>query len=103
MGNQAHDERGRFASGDGSGGKVTDTVRERQAMRAMVDARKFAATRTSNRNIKPAALYPSTNPNARLERTDMPHMRGVDAATLGKTLAQVSAMGATTATIKSGS
>jgi len=93
MGNQAHDERGRFASGDGSGGKVTATVRERQAMRAMVDRRKFESGRTSNRNINPQPM----------RGIDVPHARGIVAATQGKTLAQVSAMGATTATIKSGS
>jgi len=92
MGNQSHDERGRFASGDGSGGKVTDTVRERQALRAMVDRRKFAQGRTSNRNLNPTPM----------QAMDVPHARGIVAATRGKTLAQLSAMGATSATVKSG-
>jgi hypothetical protein len=90
MGNQNHDQQGRFASGDGSGGTVTNTVRERQAMRAMVDRRKFAQTRTSNRNLNPTPM----------QAMDVPHARGIVAATKGKTLAQVSAMGATQATIK---
>jgi hypothetical protein len=80
--NQQHDNQGRFSSGDGSGGKVTNTVKERQAMRAMVDRRKFESGRTSNRNINPPAM-----------RADVAHLRGVMNATTGKTLAQVSAMG----------
>jgi hypothetical protein len=92
MSNQAHDPNtGQFASGDGSGGRVTNTVRERQALRALVDKRKFAQGRTSNRNIAPPAMP-----------GDVAHLRGVMNATGGKTLAQISAMGATTANIKSG-
>jgi len=87
--NPAHDEKGRFAPGQTSTG-VTNTVRERQAMRAMVDRRKFAQTRTSNRNLNPTPM----------QAMDVPHARGIVAATKGKTLAQVSAMGATTATVK---
>jgi hypothetical protein len=90
MGNQNHDQQGRFASGDSSGGKVTNTVRERQALRAMVDRRKFAQGRTSNRNLNPTPM----------QAMDVPHARGIVAATQGKTLAQVSAMGATSATVK---
>ncbi len=71
---------------------VTRAAREVQAMRAMVDARKFAAGRTSNRNVNPPVMP-----------GDAAHLRGIMNATGGKTLAQVSAMGATTATIKSGS
>jgi hypothetical protein len=82
-GSDARGGNGQFQTSTG----VTRTVRERQAMRAMTDARKFLAARTSNRNINPPAMYPNTNPNARMERTDMPHHRGVDAATLGKKLA----------------
>jgi hypothetical protein len=76
MGNQNHDQQGRFASGDGSGGTVTNTVRERQAMRAMVDARRFAQGRTSNRNMNPTPM----------RATDVPHARGIVAATTGKAL-----------------
>jgi len=133
--NQNHDEKGRFASGGGSGGGLTNAAKERVALRALADARKFAPTRTSIRGINPPALYASTNPNERLQRTDMPavpaHMRGIHAATAGKslesggggggagggggqsggsrfsggpkpkkTLAQLSAMGATTAKVQ---
>jgi hypothetical protein len=56
MGNPNHNPAGpgggQFASGQTSTG-VTNTVRERQAMRAMVDKRKFAQGRTSNRNLAP--------------------------------------------------
>jgi hypothetical protein len=90
MSNQAHDPKtGQFASGDGSGGRVTNTVRERQALRALVDKRKFAQGRTSSRNIAPPAMP-----------GDVAHLRGVMNATAGKTLAQVSAMGATSAVVK---
>jgi hypothetical protein len=97
MPNQNHDQQGRFASGDDSGGngKVTNTVRERQAMRAMTDARKFAQTRTSNRNLNPTPMHPMLDPTKRGERADVPHLRGVNAATSGKTLADVSALGTT--------
>jgi hypothetical protein len=97
MGNQNHDQAGRFASGDDSGGngKVTNTVRERQAMRAMTDARKFAQVRTSNRNLNPTPMHPRLNPNWRGERADVPHMRGIANATNNKTLADVSALGTT--------
>jgi hypothetical protein len=80
--NNSHDEKGRFAPGKTSTG-VTNTVRERQAMRAMVDRRKFAQTRTSNRNLNPTPM----------RAMDIPHTRGIVAATQGKTLAQTSAAG----------
>jgi hypothetical protein len=124
--NQSHDAQGRFASGDGSGGKVTNAVKETQALRALADARKFRPDRTSIRNIKPPVMYAGTvKPGQRGERVDLPaHSMGVHNATFakslpsnggggggggrfsgnpakrGKTLAQLSAMGATTAVIK---
>jgi hypothetical protein len=60
----------------------------------MVDTRKFAAGRTSNRNVNPPAMP-----------ADVAHLRGIMNATGGKSLslAQTSALGATTANIKSGS
>jgi hypothetical protein len=72
---------------------VTRAAREVQAMRALVDARKFAAGRTSNRNINPPVMP-----------GDVAHLRGIMAATTGKSLslAQTSALGATTANIKGG-
>ena len=73
--NNSHDEKGRFAPGQTSIG-VTNTVRERQALRAMVDKRKFAQTRTSNRNLAPTPM----------RAMDIPHTRGIVAATHGKTL-----------------
>jgi hypothetical protein len=99
MSNQRHKPKGpgggQFSSGDGSGGTVTATVRERQAMRAMTDQRKLHQNRTSIRNLNPVPMHPMTNPNMRGERADVPHMRGVNAATSGKTLADVSALGTT--------
>lgn len=96
MSNQNHDSVGRFSSGDDSGGngKVTNTVRESVALRAMTDMRKFKQTRTSNRYLDPASMHARINPNQRGERADaprlaadIPHLRGVDTATSGKTLA----------------
>jgi hypothetical protein len=56
MGNENHKPAGpgggQFSSGQTSTG-VTNTVRERQAMRAMTDKRKFAQGRTSIRGIEP--------------------------------------------------
>jgi hypothetical protein len=60
MGNPNHDEKGKFATGQTSTG-VTNTVRERQALRAMVDRRRLGIDakgnhqpgRTSNRNLDP--------------------------------------------------
>jgi hypothetical protein len=105
MSNQNHDSMGRFASGDGSGGKVTNTVRERQALRALVDARKFTQGRTSNRNINPPAMpgdVAHLRGVAAAAAETGAHTVGVHAATMGKTLAQTSAMGATTAKIGGG-
>ena len=82
MANPNHMPDGKFGPGQTSLG-VTNTVRERQAMRAMVDKRKFAQTRTSNRNLNPPPM----------RGMDVPHARGIVAATQGKTLAQTSAAG----------
>jgi hypothetical protein len=98
-GSNARNGSGQFQSSTG----ISAAAKERVALRILADARRFAPTRTSIRDIPPPAMYPSLNPNQRGQRTDMPHMNGVDAATVGKTLAQVSAMGATQATIKQGS
>lgn len=72
---------------------VTNAARERQAILAMIDRRKFEGGRTSNRNLAPPAMP-----------GDVAHLRGVMNATSGKslTLAQTSALGATTANIKGG-
>lgn len=79
---------GQFTSGDDSGNRrTTNTVTERVAMRQMTDARRYLAARVSIRNIKPPVMYASTmKPGKRGERVDMPHHRGVDAATVGKKL-----------------
>lgn len=96
MGNQNHDSMGRFASGDSSGGKVTDTVREREALRALVDARKFTQGRVSNRNINPPAMSGDV---AHLRGVMAPaaktgaHTIGIHNAVAGKTLAKLSAAG----------
>jgi hypothetical protein len=74
--NNQHDDKGRFAATGQTSIGVTNTVRERQAMRAMVDKRKFAQTRTSNRNLAPTPM----------RAMDVPHARGVVAATHGKSL-----------------
>lgn len=73
---------------------VTRAARERIAMRALVDRRKFMPTRTSNRNLSPPVLFADAalaGRNTRMERTDMPvvpgHLRGIDNATAGKKLA----------------
>ena len=85
---QARDERGRFASG---GQGPSQARAERVALNQRLDAR--------NRSL----TY-GFGPKARtMENKEAPaHTRGVEAATAGKTLAQVSAMGATTAQVKSG-
>jgi hypothetical protein len=87
--NNSHDEKGRFAASGQTSTGITKAARERVAMRAMADARKYLAARTSIRNINPPAMYPNKNPNARMERTDMPippHGRGIANATRGKSL-----------------
>jgi hypothetical protein len=94
------DAKGHGSDARGAGGQfqtstgITKAARERQAMRAMTDARKFLAARTSNRNIAPPAMYADAalaGRNTRMERTDMPvvspHGRGVENATAGKKLA----------------
>lgn len=109
MGNPNHNPAGpgggQFASGQTSTG-VTNTVRERQAMRAMVDKRKFAQGRTSNRNLAPTPSLAT-----RFARHQAgggggggggqgggqsggmgAHMRGVHNATHGKNLAEASAV-----------
>lgn len=96
-GNPNHGPDGKFASGQSSTG-VTRTARERQAILAMIDKRKFAPGRTSNRNITPNA---DAVARQRIQSMGL-HSIGIHNATAGKTLAQVSAMGATQANIKSG-
>ena len=88
-GSDARGGNGQFQTSTG----ITLAARERQAMRAMVDARKYLAARTSNRNIKPPAMYADAalaGRNTRMERTDMPvapgHMRGIANATVNKKL-----------------
>ena len=86
---QARDERGRWTSG---GQGPSQARAERVALNQRLDARNRSLTygfgpkaRTMENKPAPAA-----------------HQAGVAAATGGKTLAQVSAMGATTATVKTG-
>jgi hypothetical protein len=100
MSNQAHlpagPGGGQFTSGDGSGGKVTNAVKETQKLRLLADARKFRPDRTSIRGINPPAMtapdyrQPNTNPNARWQRADAggvpAHSMGVHNATAGKSL-----------------
>lgn len=87
---------GRFQTSTG----VTRAARERQAILAMIDRRKFAPTRTSNRNLVPNA---DAVARQRIQSMGL-HTAGIHAATAGKslTLAQTSALGATQANIKSG-
>jgi hypothetical protein len=84
-GSDARGGNGQFQTSTG----ISKAAQERVALRQLVDARKFLAARTSNRNIDPPAMYADAalaGRNTRMERTDMPHHRGVDAATLGKKL-----------------
>ncbi len=86
---QARDGRGRFASG---GQGPSQARAERVALNQKLDAR--------NRSL----TY-GFGPQARtMENTPAPaaHTAGIESAVNGKTLAQVSAMGATTAAIKQG-
>jgi hypothetical protein len=87
---QPRDERGRFASG------ATGPSQSR-AERITLNQRLDARNRSRTYGFGPAARY--------VENTPAPgaHTVGINNATAGKTLAQLSAMGATTATIRQGS
>lgn len=82
---------------------ISRAAKERQAILSMIDQRKFAATRTSNRNLTPD---PDAVARARVQSMGLGlHSAGIERATAGKslTLAETSALGATTANInKSG-
>jgi len=91
-GSDARGGNGQFQSrtvGVGAQARTINATKERLALRAMADRRALMPTRTSIRNIPPPAMYADAalaGRNTRAERTDMPHHRGVDAATLGKKL-----------------
>jgi hypothetical protein len=85
---QARDERGRFASG---GQGPSQSRAERVALNQRLDAR----NRSLTYGFGPKARTMENTPAAA-------HTSGIESAVNGKTLAEVSAMGATTATIKHG-
>lgn len=86
---QARDERGRWTSG---GVGPSQARAERVKLNQQLDAR----NRSRTYGFGPAARYVENKP------APAAHQMGVEAATAGKTLAEVSAMGATTATVKAG-
>jgi hypothetical protein len=74
-----------------TGAKLTNAARERIAMRAMADRRTI-----QTRPGTPAHSVHGVTPYVvKSVSTDVPHSRGIVAATAGKTLAQVSSAGAT--------
>lgn len=85
---QARDDHGRFASG---GQGPSQARAERVALNQKLDAR----NRSLTYGFGPAARTVENKPAGA-------HTAGIELATAGKTLAQVSAMGATTATVKQG-
>lgn len=95
-GNPNHGSDGKFTSGS-SGGRYSKTVAERNAMRAMVDKRRFDPGRTSNRSMAPEGrqfVRPvAENPLMGLARATGLHTLGIHQATSGRTLAQTSAAG----------
>jgi hypothetical protein len=86
---QARDDHGRFASG---GQGPSQARAERVALNQRLDAR----NRSLTYGLGPAARTVENKPAAGA------HTAGIESATAGKTLAQVSAMGATTAKVGGG-
>jgi hypothetical protein len=88
---------GQFQSrivGVGAQARKINATKERLALRALADQRKYMPDRTSIRNIPPPAMFADASlagRNTRMERTDLPvvspHGRGVENATAGKKLA----------------
>jgi len=89
------DKRGGNGQFQKTSARYTNTVAERVAMRKLVDLRNPVLRpaeagpftgRSSNRNLPPNTT-PRLIPGSGPARMDVPHMRSIEAATQGKTLA----------------